>query len=356
MANVFLVDSIAVDSSYTGQWKTHIPKLLKDAGHTVTVIEGYSDIPSDSKLNTNIYKAGQVEKLSRLFTTGKVRSGDHVIFTDAWHPGIIDLKYMSELLDIKVTVHALWHSGSYDPQHLLGRLIGDANWIRHTEHAFFDSIDHNYFATEFHINMFCENLLGMDLSKETDNTLNWWRYKNKVVRSGWPMEYITNTLNLYKHMDKKDIILFPHRVATENQVEIFKDLASHMPEYDWIVCQDHQLTKNEYHNLLGESKIVFSANLQETLGVSWYEGAVVDSIPMVPDRLSYTEMALDDFKYPSEWTESWDSYVEHKDEIIARVKDYMENYEDYITRIHKQTLKLKDKFFSARNILDNIEE
>ena len=107
--------------------------------------------------------------------------------------------------------------------------------------------------------------------------------------------------------------------------------------------------------MLGESKIVFSANLQETLGVSWYEGAVVDSIPMVPDRLSYTEMALDDFKYPSEWTESWDSYVEHKDEIIARVKDYMENYEDYITRIHKQTLKLKDKFFSARKILDNIE-
>ena len=134
-------------------------------------------------------------------------------------------------------------------------------------------------------------------------------------------------------MDKKDIILFPHRVAPENQVEIFKDLASHMPEYEWVVCQDHQLTKNEYHNLLGESKIVFSANLQETLGVSWYEGAVVDSIPMVPDRLSYTEMALDDFKYPSEWTESWDSYVEHKDEIIARVKDYMKNYEDYITRI-----------------------
>ena len=158
MANVFLIDSIAVDSSYTGQWKTHIPKLLKDAGHTVTVIEGSSDIPSASKLGTNIYKAGQVEKLSRLFTTGKVHSGDHIIFTDAWHPGIIDLKYMSELLDIKVTVHALWHAGSYDPHHLLGRLIGDANWVRHTEHAFFESIDHNYFATDFHIDMFCENL------------------------------------------------------------------------------------------------------------------------------------------------------------------------------------------------------
>ena len=29
---------------------------------------------------------------------------------------------------------------------------------------------------------------------------------------------------------------------------------------------------------LGEAKLVFSANLQETLGISWYEGALVDAI------------------------------------------------------------------------------
>ena len=33
-------------------------------------------------------------------------------------------------------------------------------------------------------------------------------------------------------------------------------------------------------------------NLQETLGISWYEGVLVDVIPMVPDRLSYSEMAI----------------------------------------------------------------
>ena len=50
--------------------------------------------------------------------------------------------------------------------------------------------------------------------------------------------------------------------------------------------------------MLGEAKMVFSANLQETLGISWYEGLLVDTIPMVPDRLSYKEMATEDFKYP----------------------------------------------------------
>ena len=46
--------------------------------------------------------------------------------------------------------------------------------------------------------------------------------------------------------------------------------------------------------MLGEAKLLFSANLQETLGISWYEGALVDVMIMVSDRLSYTEMAEKD--------------------------------------------------------------
>ena len=44
--------------------------------------------------------------------------------------------------------------------------------------------------------------------------------------------------------------------------------------------------------------MVSRANLQETLGISWYEGPLVDAIIMVPDRLSYSEMSLSEFKYP----------------------------------------------------------
>jgi len=362
MANVFLVDLEAVETRYTKQWKTHVPKLLKDQGHNVTIIEGPTDIPNATTpgafLNfggTNIYKARQVEEFSRLFTSGKVSSGDHFIFTDAWHPGIINLKYMSELLGIKVVIHALWHAGSYDPADFLGRLIGDANWVRHTECAFFESIDHNYFATDFHIDMFCENLLGMDLAKERDGQLAIWKYRKKIVRTGWPMEYMNNTLTLYKKMEKKNLILFPHRIAPEKQVEIFKDLANTMPEYDWVVCQEQQLTKNEYHNLLGEAKVVWSANLQETLGISWYEGAVVDAIPLVPDRLSYSEMAFEEFKYPSEWTESYDTYLEHKDEIIKKIRWAVEHHSTYQQRLQEQVEFLEKEYFSAKGLLANIE-
>jgi hypothetical protein len=353
---VYIVDLEAVETRYTGQWKTHVPNLLRKKGHDVKIISGPEDIPTATTpgafLNfggTNIYKANQVEQMGRLFCAGAVKPGDHFIFTDAWHPGIINLKYMSELLQIPVTTHGLWHAGSYDPQDFLGRLIGKANWVRSAEASFYHAFDHNYFATEFHIELFAK----------TFGSYNGWTdlniATNKIIQTGWPMEYMDGMMTSYKHMPKRDLILFPHRIAPEKQVEIFRDLKEHLPQYEFVVCQDQQLTKNEYHNLLGEAKLVFSANLQETLGISWYEGALVDAIPMVPDRLSYSEMAYDTFKYPSEWTESFDAYTAHRPDVCNRIIQYMENYEKFVPQLKKQTQDLTENFFSATNLLENIK-
>ena len=364
MNNVFLVDLEAVETRYTGEWKSHLPALLRKQGHHVEIISGPTDIPTATTpgafLNfggTNIYKASQVEQMGRLFCDGRIHAGDHFIFTDAWHPGIINLKYMSELLQIPVTIHALWHAGSYDPQDFLGRLIGSAPWVRHAEKSFFAAADHNYFATQFHIDMFDANLLNDGLAE------NPWRYEDmqgmiessKIVRSGWPMEYMSDILLMYKNMPKRNLILFPHRIAPEKQVEIFRDLKEYLPQYEFVVCQDQQLTKNEYHNLLGEAKLVFSANLQETLGISWFEGALVDAIPMVPDRLSYSEMAFDTFKYPSEWTESFESYTQHRPAVCKKIIDYMENYEKFLPSLNKQVDCLKEQFFSCNNLLQKLK-
>ena len=351
---IFLVDLEAVETRYTGQWKTHVPNILRKRGHDVQVISGPTDIPSATTpgafLNfggTNIYKSAQVEQMGRLFCNGSVHPGDHFIFTDAWHPGIINLKYMSELLQIPVKIHALWHAGSYDPQDFLGRLIGDTPWVRHAEKSFFHAIDYNYFATDFHIKLFTHNLLGYTPAVHGE--------VDKIIRTGWPMEYMEDILTAYKGMKKRDLILFPHRIAPEKQVEIFRDLKEHLPQYEFVVCQDQQLTKNEYHNLLGESKMVFSANLQETLGISWYEGAIVDAIPMVPDRLSYSEMAYDTFKYPSEWTESWEKYQEHRPQICQKIMQYMDNYDKFLPQLRKQTRDLTDNFFSANGLYNNLQ-
>ena len=347
---IYIVDIEAVDTRYTKQWKEHLPKQLRNAtGKDVVVISG-GETPQATTpgafLNfggTNVYKSKQLETIGEMFCKGEIKDGDYFLYTDAWNPTVIQLKYMAELLGVNIRIGGLWHAGSYDPHDFLGRLIGDKPWVRHAEMSMFECYDVNFFASDFHIDMFTDVF-------DEDYAIDW----DKINRVGWPMEYLKDALVPYSGMDKRNLILFPHRVAPEKQVDIFRDLAEQLPEYEFVICQERSLTKNEYHNLLGEAKLVFSANLQETLGISWYEGAITNAIPMVPDRLSYTEMALPEFKYPSKWTEDFASYRQHRHEIVNCVRKYIENYDDYLVSLDKQRTKLNKEFFSGKALYEAI--
>ena len=358
---IYIVDIEAVDTRYTKQWKDYLPKQLRHATNSDVVVISGGETPQATTpgafLNfggTNVYKSKQLEQIGEMFCNGEIKDGDYFLYTDAWNPTVIQLKYMAELLGVSIRIGGLWHAGSYDPHDFLGRLIGDKPWVRHAEKSMFHVYDHNFFATDFHIEMFVETLWNDDpyLYDWTQEVLN--GEDDRFKRVGWPMEYLRNSLDSYKGMEKRDLILFPHRIAPEKQVEIFRDLAEQLPQYEFVVCQEQELTKNEYHNLLGEAKIVFSANLQETLGISWYEGALVNAIPMVPDRLSYSEMASPEFLYPSEWTEDWSSYRKYRGEIVDKIRGYMENYDDYLVCLDKQRTKLNKEFFSGRGLYEAI--
>ena len=355
---IYIVDLEAVDTRYTAQWKNYLPtQIAKSTNKPVKVISG-GETPQATTpgafLNfggTNVYKSKQLEQIGEMFCDGTVKDGDYFLYTDAWNPTVIQLKYMSSLLGVNIRIGGLWHAGSYDPQDFLGRLIGDAPWVRSAEHSMFSCYDDNFFASDFHVEMFAREIFDWN---EQDWTGTPYDANSTIKRVGWPMEYLKDTLTQYQGMPKENLILFPHRIAPEKQVDIFRDLKQRLPQYEFVVCQDQTLTKNEYHNLLGKAKIVFSANLQETLGISWYEGALVGAIPMVPNRLSYSEMALPEFKYPSNWTDNFDNYLRHRDKVSAQIVDYVERYDDYRVSLEKQVSKLNREYFSGNALYEAI--
>ena len=361
---IYLVDLEYVESRYTSQWKTEFPALFKWHGLDVKVIEGPADIAACTTpgafLNfsgTNVYKAEQVKRIANLFTSNDIKDGDQFVFADAWHPGVINLKYMAELLGIKIKIHGLWHAGSYDSQDFLGRLIGNAGWVRHAEKSMFECYDYNWFASDFHIDLFIEEMLDTD--KRTGRIRYMDTAKGKISKTGWPMDYLHNEISCDKvGTNKDDIILFPHRIAPEKQPEIFEDLANELPEYKFIFCQKMNLSKKEYHALLGKAKMVFSANTQETLGIGCFEALCANAIPLVPDRLSYTEMYYSEFKYDSEWTESMDSYMKHKEKLISRIRNLMSNYSTDAVQsvINTNREFLECDYFSAESLVEKIKE
>jgi hypothetical protein len=331
---IFLVDLESIPTRYTCEWKTHVPQLLASNGFDVEIIEGDLTIPDATTpgafLNfggTNMYKATQLHKLAELFTLGKIEAGDHIVFTDAWHPAIINVKYMSELLNIPVVTHGLWHAGSYDPNDFLGRLVGDKPWIRHAEQSFIEAFDYNWLATDAHFEL---------ISKT---------YTNSFFKTGWPMEYTKGMIDSVKFEDKKNIIVFPHRVAPEKRVDLFEELAKRpeLIEYEFRIPMLEGLTKEQYHTLLQSAKFAVSFAEQETLGISMYEAACAGAMPIVPDRLSYIEMYSDIFKH----NDTIDNIVD----IILSAEQH-----DMTLEIAVQADRLHNKFFSATNLINKLKE
>lgn len=267
-----------LETRYTAQWYSHVPNLLKEnfPDSEIISIDGdqtSSETTSGAFLNfaaTNTYKSTQFARLSKMIENGL--DDAYVLYTDAWNPTAIQLRYMIDLLGLNIIVGGLWHAGSYDKNDFLGRAAGSKSWAEFTECAMFESFDQNFFATRYHQDIFDQKYEGM-------------YDERKMLLTGWPMEYLEDVIPpSIPWEEKENIILFPHRIAPEKKIEVFWDLEQIMPEYKFIACQDKKLTKEEYHDLLRRSKFVFSSSLQETLGISWVEGMIAGCVPIVPCR------------------------------------------------------------------------
>ncbi|NJO60980.1 MAG: hypothetical protein HC836_22800 [Richelia sp. RM2_1_2] len=348
---IYLVMIEPIDTRYTQEWYEHLPTLFTNNGLEWAIIEGsdrtggYSTSPNAflDFSATNIYKSEQVIRMAELFSNKLVKPNDQFIFFDAWHPGIINLKYMSDLNQVPVVTHGLWHAGSYDPMDFLGYSIKDKTWSNLVERAYFEIIDYNYFATQFHINLFLENCLG--------------HYSSKPVGSGFPFWYLREIFQTIQE-SKENLVLFPHRKSKEKQLDIFLDLEKQLPQYNFYVCSGNVKSKDEYRQMHKRSKLTFSANLQETLGIGCYEQLCAGGAVMVPDRLSYSEMYIGEFVYPSEWTINYNAYLENRTSVCDRVVYLMEQFhsthiQDLIT---KNLNNIHDNYFSANTMIGIIKD
>lgn len=342
---LYIVDRKPYSDNYTGEWHKYLPYFFEENGIESEVVSGNDlslthkesvtfDLPNESSYNVE-----QLPKLEQLFKKGKVRDGDKFLFVNAWHLGAVFVKNESTIRNLKVSIYGMWHTGSYDEQTFQGRLP-NKEWLTYSEESLLRCYDINWVATEYHRKLISSSL----------NT-----HSCRIEVTGWPMGYLKSKLRPNtKARVKRNLIVFPHRKLQEKQLNIFLDLKNSLPEYKWLVCLDSKMSKPEYHAVMAKAKIVFSASLQETLGVSMYEGLLLDSIPMVPDRLSYSEMYSDQFKYPSFWTDSWSSYLENKAHLIERIRFLMSSYDDIQPSLKSEAL-LAGSFFEPTELLKYLQ-
>lgn len=351
MKTIYLVPIEPIDSRYTKQWYENIPKLIQDRAAEkniecprIVTIDG--TIPTAGTTTgafldfaaTNIYKASQAQKIAELFQAGEVQPGDKFLVTDAWNFVITPIKYMSDLLGIPVEIHGIWHAGAYDPTDILGMKMSKP-WPAEVERSWFYSCDWNYYATDFHRSMFLRNL---DIPQA---------YHNRAIRSGQPHEPIIAQLEPYINSPKKAQVMWPHRYNADKQPDIAEDLAG---KFNMIITQKMNLSKSEYYEHMGSSQVIFSCALHENLGISIMEAVLAGCIPVLPDRASYHEMYLPEFKYPSEWTSSHANYLKYKTDLVYFMSDRLNRPEAYALAMAEQRQILKDHYLTANIMIDNL--
>jgi len=288
---LYIITLEPIEKRYTKQWHTYWKKEFGKYFNTVnidgTIITDKIDKGRFLDINkTNIWKSEQVIKLAELFKKGKIKSGDKFIFMDAWHPGVINLKYMADLQDIKIKIYGYWHAGSYDKWDFLSQ-ADMGYWAHYFERSLFTIFDRSFVATQYHKQIIIDNF-GKSVG----------RYVKVVhfpMRWDWEIKKRIGT----KKFKKENIVVFPHRLDREKQPSRFDRLEEMFKTTDIKFIKTMEVTKDkkEYYELLAKAKIVFSANLQETFGIGTVEAMCLGCVPILPDRLTYPEMYKGEFLY-----------------------------------------------------------
>ena len=348
MNTIWIIPIEPIDQRYTKQWYDNIPVILEQqagSDYNIVTVDGEDFAPEQRTEGafldfgaTNVYKATQTAEVSKLFSNGKVKAGDKFLVTDAWNFIITPIRYMSDLLDIPVEIHGIWHAGAYDPTDILGYKMRK-DWPHHVEKSWFHACDYNYYATNFHKDMFLRNL-----------NINQGAH-NKAVRSGQPHELIIDQLTQYQDTIKKPTVMWPHRYNDDKQPNIAEDLARN---FNFIITQKMNLDKADYYKTMGESQVIFSCALHENLGISVMEAVLAGAIPIVPDRASYREMYLAEFKYPSEWTQDFDSFIKHRSQLVEFIQERLDNADAYASLLQDQRDILIRDYLNSSVMINNI--
>ncbi len=337
---IHIIGIEAIDTRYTGHWAQYVPDLIaKNTGLKTNQIMGeILDTTLDEgaffNFNSTIhFKNTQNNKVVELFNNGGVKEGDYFLVMDAWNATAHQIRYMADLANINIKMGGIWHAGSYDDNDFLGRQFKDKEWSYALEKALYLLFDHNFFATQYHINLF-RGVIGLE---------------HKSFKIGFPMEYYSDIADelYFDPKLKEDLIVFPHRISSEKRPELFKEIekicAEKYPHIKFIMCQEENLSKSEYHAILRKAKVVFSANKQETLGIGQYEGLLCGAIPYSPDHLSYSEMYSDYFLY--------DTKLIHWPTLLADLlSGYVNEYDSFNSEIHRNIESVTDRFFTGTDL------
>lgn len=343
---IHIVDYFNSDVRHMRHWQTVVRKSLINAGHEVNIIEGTNSnlaLASLGLLGDIFYKTTQFENIYEEFIAEGVSQGDIFIFTDAWNPTVISVKYISEIMGMDLHTIGLWRDGIYDVNSKIrtGLLRRPKDWAKTVERALYKVYDVNCFITPIQKKRFLTRY-GL---KDSDTS----------IVTGLPYSGVRMIKDTLPIVEKEDIIVLPHDAIDAEQRDIFKALRNYLKGYTFVDAHELRLTDGEYYSLLNRAKAVLAINLSETDPTHIYEALMFECVPIIPDRLIYKDVFPERYQYPSSYTHPpFLNFVRGREYMHERVKMAIDNYDTYVPHMREDFLDIENKFFNTNHFIQVI--
>jgi len=353
---IHLLELEPLEERYTAWWEDFIPNEIRKLKRPVNVISGEAittKVETGTVLDaggTNYWKAEQLKKVAAMFYNGEIKPHDHFLVADIWFPGIEMIPYMSELYNIPVHIWGVWHAGSTtnndfaQPMH---------EWSKYFEIGFMTICDGIFVGSEYSKYAIVERLLY------PLHPLTIEKMANKIYAYGMPLNHLD--IQKYYKRDKENIILFPHRPEIEKNPHIFLSIIHGLSmfwedfsEYKFVFCTSKEryisqtswinamlassmrqfpnieirenLSKKEYYELLGKTKLMISTTSEENFGYCPVEAMSLGCNILVPNDFSHPELVEENSHL------LYDSYDELMQKIPEAIKSPLskEELQDYV--------------------------
>lgn len=245
--------------------------------------------------NTIAYKQSQIEEVAALFNAHQINDGDVFFVPDIFYPALEAIRYMSELMGIKVKIAAFNHAGRADNDDFVQRL---GAWSDTQEQAWHDMCDLVLVGSEYHKRRVVEK----------------FGHKNVVVTGAvWSNSWMDDFTQGIDRT-KKDYVIWPHRPCAEKRFDLFLEIAKANPKVRFVITSSgnnrlqgvelpenveyrHSLSKLDYYKVFAQADAYLSTAKQETFGYTLQEAIYFGCKVLVPDYACYREYAHRDSIY-----------------------------------------------------------
>lgn len=242
---------------------------------------------------TILFKNKQMEMLIQMFHSKEITGGDIILVGDIFYPGIEAIRYMADLSGIKIKIAGFNYAGRADKYDFVQELGQWADW---SERGYHDICDAIFVGSNDHKERVIEHFGGAALGKV------------HVTGLVWDRDFVNSVHDYSDKAIREDRVVWPHRITKEKGIDDLLSIAKKLDFVNFIIPSSgvvpipsyahfpknievrDMLTKQEYYEILNNSRWYLSTAYQETFGYTIQEAIHYGCEIFVPARACNPEM------------------------------------------------------------------